>query len=58
MMFANSHVPGLVPCGVETNMDRNAINDAIFKKILQESKHSKQFTDENQSLQYVSRHLI
>ena len=27
-------------------MDRNAINDAIFKKVLQESKHSKQFRDE------------
>ena len=40
-----SDIPNDICYAVRTNMDRNAINDAVFKKVVELSKHSKQFVD-------------
>ena len=43
--LTESDIPDDICYAVRTNMDRNAINNAIFKKVVELSKHSKQFVD-------------
>ena len=40
-----SDIPDDICYAVRTNIDRNAINNAVFKKVVELSKHSKQFVD-------------